>query len=305
MSKAKVALAGATGNLGRPILDNLLDAGHSVVAFTRIGSESASKLPSNPKLTVKEVDYSSVSSIQPALEGVTAVISTLASMAVGDQNALIDASVAAGVQRFFPSEFGSDTANSNTKVLPVYKGKIGTQDYVKQKADENPNFTYTLFFNQMFFDWGIGNGFIVNVKEHTATLYDGGTRPVSATRLDTIGKGIVSVLAHLEETKNRVVYIQDALVSQKDLIDIVKSVDGKEWNTTDASTTELRDEAYAELKKGKDGNIGKAMMGSLMSAIFAEGYGNDFSDRLDNDLLGIPQMSKQEVEDLVKGFIGQ
>ncbi len=302
-SNIKVALAGATGNLGRPILDNLLAAGHLVIVLTRTGSDSTSKLPSNPNLTIKEVDYSSVSSLQPALEGVTAVVSTLASMAVSNQNALVDAAVAAGVKRYLPSEFGSNLANPNTRALPVYGGKAGIQDYLKGKAAENPDFTYTLVYNAIFFDWGIENGFFINIKEHTATLHDGGSRPVSTTRLDTIGKAVVGVLAHLEETKNRAVYVQDAAVSQLELIDIVKGIDGKEWKTTTVETAKSREEAYEELKKGKDANMGKAMMGFLTSAIWADGYGNDFGDNLDNELLGIPQMSKKEIEEMIKGIV--
>src|SRR5690242_16544214 len=106
---AKVAVAGATGNVGIPILKELLAAGFSVTALTRQGSSSASKLPSDANLTVKEVDFTSVPSLTEALKGHFAVVSTLATIAVGSQDLLIDAAAAAGVTRFIPSEFGSDT----------------------------------------------------------------------------------------------------------------------------------------------------------------------------------------------------
>ena len=254
-------------------------------------------------MTIKEVDYSSASSIQPALEGVTVVVSTLGSLAVGDQNALIDAAVAAGVHRFIPSDFGSDMSNPNSRALPVYAGKVGMQDYAKAKATENSSFTYTCIYNHLFFDWCMENGFLISIKDHSATIYDGGSRPVSMTRLDTVGKAVVGVLAHLEETKDRIVYVQDTAMSQNALISMVKSIDGKEWTLKNVDTTKSREDAYVELKKGDKADIGSAMMGFLTSAIWAEGYGNDFSDHVDNDLLGIPQMTKHEVEKFVRGVV--
>lgn len=41
MSSLKVAVAGATGNVGRPIVKQLLAAGFRVTVLTRVGSTSA------------------------------------------------------------------------------------------------------------------------------------------------------------------------------------------------------------------------------------------------------------------------
>ena len=140
MSGARVALAGATGNLGPFILSNLLDAGHEVVVLTR--PDSKSKLPSHPNITIAEVDYTSTPSITPHLSGVMAVISNI--NPVVPQQPLIDASIAAGVSRFIPSEFGSDTLNPKAAVIPILAGKVAVQDYLKTKVAENPGFSYTV-----------------------------------------------------------------------------------------------------------------------------------------------------------------
>lgn len=114
----QIALAGATGNLGLPILKALLDAGFGVTVLSRIGGNS-SKLKPHPNLTIKEVDFNSVHTLTSALIGAQVVISCLATLAIGSQNPLIDAAVNAGVKRFIPAEFGMNSQNPLSVQLPV------------------------------------------------------------------------------------------------------------------------------------------------------------------------------------------
>ncbi|KIW16470.1 hypothetical protein PV08_06524 [Exophiala spinifera] len=300
----KVAVAGGTGNLGPQVVNALLAANYSVTVLTRTGSSSTSKLPKSPQLKVAEVDYSSVASLSEVLQGQDVVVSTLGSAVIGGQKPLIDAAVAAGVKRFIPSEFGSDTTHPKSSQLPVYKGKVETQQYLKAKAAENPGFTYTLVINGAFLSWGIQVGFLVNIQSHSATVWNGGDVPFAATNLETIGKAVVGVIQHLPETANRAVYVQEALITQNQLIKYVKEIDGVEWQITPKETAKAYEEASAELAKGPDGNIGAAMLGYLMSAIFDASYGPDFSSHLDNELLGIKPYTEDDVKQLVKGLVG-
>lgn len=70
-----VAIAGATGTLGPPILEALLAASHTVTVLTRVGSTAAGKLRPHPNMSVREVDMADTGSITPALEGVSVVVS--------------------------------------------------------------------------------------------------------------------------------------------------------------------------------------------------------------------------------------
>jgi len=296
----KVAVAGATGNLGLPLVKVLLAADYAVTVLTRKGSDSASKLPKDSNITVVEVDYSSIPSLTEALKGHTAVVSTLATTSVGSQNPLIDAAIAAGVSRFIPSEFGSDTVNPKSAALPVFKYKVETAKYLEAAASKHPSFSYTLIANGPFLDWGLQVGFIVNAAKHSATVFNGGDVPFSATTLDTIGRAVVGVLQHPAETANRAIYIQDALVTQNQLIQYAKDKDGAEWDITSKSTENIREESLAELAKGPDADIHSAMFGFLTSAIFGEGYGGDYSGHLDNELLGLKGLTDADVRKLVE-----
>ena len=296
-----VAFAGATGNLGPAVLKELLDAGFQVTVLSR-QAKSASSLPAHERLTIKEVDYDSPESLASALTGIEAVVSALSLPAVDVQKRLMDAAVAAGVHRFIPSDFGSDTLNPNSAKLPVFGSKIAALEYLKEKIQSSPDLSYTIIMNNAFWDWGIDLGFVINAKEHTATLYNGGDVPFSVTRLSTIGRAVVGVLKNLDATANRAIYVHDAVVTQNQLIDSVKKLDGKEWKTTMADVDELVKQSYAELKK-ENGNVTQAMYGFIFQAIFGKGYGGDFTGRVDNKLLGIKELDEQEVAEVMKEIV--
>lgn len=299
----KVAVAGATGAAGIPVIEELLAAGHRVTALTRVGSSGASKLPSHPNLSIAAVDYESTSSLTNALEGHQAVVACFGvATPVGSQDILIDASVAAGVSRFFPAEFGTDTDNSRCAKLPVFANKIHALDYLKKKVAANPGFSYTALCPGAFLDWGLEHAFLADPKTHSATVYDGGNRPFSTTTLATISKAVVSILAHLEETKNRHIYIQDVVTTQNQLIAIAKKIDGKDWDLTPTTSTSAEASAYAELKKANPDPI-KFLFPFLQVSVLTEGYGGDFSAHLDNKLLGIKGMDENELAALMARYL--
>lgn len=296
----RIAVAGATGDAGLPIVNALLAAGYSVTVLSRQGSNNTSKLPASSNLSVAEVDYSSVDSLKAALKGHSVVISTLTSTFVDGQDPLIDGAVAAGVARFIPSEFGSDVTNAKRNKLPVFEGKVKTLEYLKVLAAKNPDFSYTAICCGAFLDWGL-HGFLVNVPAHTARVYNGGNVPFSATNLDTVGKAIVGVIQHPSETANRPVYIQDAVVTQNSLIRYAKEKDGVEWNLTHVSTEEMITDSLAKVEKGfTDWSV---MQPFVFSSMFGEGYGGDFSHKLDNELLGLKGLTEPEVRAVVESVL--
>ncbi|PMD26960.1 hypothetical protein NA56DRAFT_641582 [Hyaloscypha hepaticicola] len=71
----------ATGNLGPSVVKALLDAGFTVTALTR--ADSTSTVLAGAK--VHKTDYSSHSSILEAFKGQDAVVSTIATAALGQQ----------------------------------------------------------------------------------------------------------------------------------------------------------------------------------------------------------------------------
>lgn len=303
MCTTQIALAGATGNLGLPILNALLDAGVYVTVLSREGGSNSSKLKPHPRLTIKVVNFNSVETLTFTLLGIDIVISCLATLAIGSQNPLIDAAVAAGVKRFIPAEFGMDSANALCIELPVCAPKAETQRYLLEESDSNPGFTYTAIANGLFLDWGLKMGLILNLDQHTAILYNGGDVQFSATTLADVAKAVLGIIQHPNETANRIMYVHSALVSQNELIQCAKDIDGREWKTVIKDTEELRQESLAELAKGSNADIDAAMLGFCFVGSFHPDYGCDFSGHLDNELLGVKEMSKAELKLLIKGLM--
>ena len=210
---------------------------------------------------------------------------------------LVEAAAKAHVKRFIPAEFGSNLLNEKCAALPVFKGKVAVQAAVKKEAASS-GMAYTLISTGPFLDWGIQIGFIMNLKEKSITLFDGGDRVFSATSLPTIGKAVVGVLNHLEETKNRAVYVQDTATSLKKLAAMgKKAVGSADWQETVVPIDEVLDQAWAELKKEQP-NPGVFVYNFIRASILGEGYGSHF-EKTDNELLGVPEMSDAEVQSLV------
>ena len=87
-----------------------------------------------------------------AFKGQDAVVSTIAGPGIQTQTSIIDAAIKAGVKRFIPAEFGSNTANQKAvELVPVFKGKEKITNYLKSKESEG--ISWTSLANGPFFDW--------------------------------------------------------------------------------------------------------------------------------------------------------
>lgn len=247
------------------------------------------------------IDYESLDSITEAFQGQDAVVSTIASAALATQLRLVEAAVKARVKRFLPSEFGSDTQNPKARTLPIFRDKIATQDALKKEGAAG-SLTYTFVCTAPFFDWGIMVGFLINVKAKSIDLFDGGDRTFSATTLPNVGKAVVGVLKRPEETKNRTVYVQDYSTTQKKLVAFGKKAAGSDgWTENVVAIDDCLKRGYEELQKPNP-NPQIFALEFIKASVFGEGYGGDFAGKLDNDLLGVKELSDAEVQEIVNKF---
>jgi saccharopine dehydrogenase-like NADP-dependent oxidoreductase len=145
-----VIIIGAGGHLGPSILSAFeADPHFTVSVLTR--NSSTSTFPSHVKVHRISDDYPEVELLE-AFKGQDAVISTIQTASIKQQETIIDAAIKAGVKRFVPSEFGSDTLNEKSvAVIPQYfAGKISTVKYLEEKEKEG--LTWTAFITGPFFD---------------------------------------------------------------------------------------------------------------------------------------------------------
>lgn len=189
------------------------------------------------------------------------------------------------------SEFGSNVSgNTRTANLPVFKGKVKTQKYLHSLQSQ---ISHTLIVNGLFLDWGMAIGFNINPKGVTQIYGDGNTKH-STTLLSDIGKAVVGVLRHPEETKNRTVYVQSACVTQNGLLEIAKKVKpGLKPETKSIGLEELEKQAYEKLQTEK------YPMDFISISIFHPQCGSNWSDKTDNQLFGIKELSPEELQAVV------
>lgn len=145
-----VIIIGAGGNLGPTILSAFDAHPHFTVSILARHS-SKSNFPSHIKVHRIGDDYPEAELLE-AFKGQDAVVSTIATARAAGQKAIIDTAIKAGVKRFVPSEFGSDTQNQRAvAILPQYfKGKVETVEYLKEKEKEG--LTWTAFVTGPFFE---------------------------------------------------------------------------------------------------------------------------------------------------------
>ncbi|KAL3462138.1 hypothetical protein BJX64DRAFT_259694 [Aspergillus heterothallicus] len=292
-----VVLAGVSGNLGPAILKAVSSSPtFNVTVFTRPGSSPLA----TPGVETIEVDYESIDDLTSKLQGKDAVVSTIPPTAAGAQTNLIKAAVAANVSRFLPSEFGSDLHNALNRAAPVYKPKVETQELLKELAGQD-KLSYTIVYTGAFLDWGLKVGFPINPVKKTALLHDGGERLYTTTTLATVGKAVVGVLNHPEETKNRVVRVGEVSTTLKEILALSQEIVGADgWDVTEPDTTEDVEKALALIKQGNFSR--EAILPFISKAIWGEGNGGHF-DKTDNELLGIQKLDRAGLKQLIQSVV--
>ncbi|EIN12867.1 NAD(P)-binding protein [Punctularia strigosozonata HHB-11173 SS5] len=292
----KVAIAGGTGVLGPFLVQGLAASGMDITVLTR--KESVSGLPA--AVSIRTVDYDSVESLTAALQGQDAVVSTLGRVATLKQKALADAAVAAGVKRFIPAEFGSDTLNPKVRTVPIQTDKVEVQNYLRDLSAKS-ELTYTLLITGPFLDGYIQHDYILGIgalKNRRAMLLDGGDIPFSATTVPHIAQSVAAILHHLEETKNRPVYVEDIVLTQNQVLRLAQELTlGGTWTIIPASTATLTAKAYELLER--DGLTEEVVNNFIIVSHWAEGMSRKFS-KTDNALLGIPSLSEEDVKAMIK-----
>ena len=114
-----------------------------------------------------------------------------------------------------------------------------------------------------------------------------------------MAKGVVGILHHLEETKNKLVYIHSTAISQKELVAACEKAlgGGVKLEISEASTEEFEKTGNAKIARGDLSGFRDL----LVRAIWGEGYGGDYTGRDSNELFGIKQLTKDEVEHAISG----
>lgn len=153
MSLIQVVVLGASGNVGRPIVEALIAADFVVTAISRSNANSSTSGPSVKYLTT---DYSH-SSLSAIFEGQDTVVCAYnPAAAAAHHKAITDAAIACGIKHIITPDFSSDTFNEHVDELEIFEPKREAQKYLKQKIKETGSkMRWTAIICGPFWDWGM------------------------------------------------------------------------------------------------------------------------------------------------------
>lgn len=147
---------------------------------------------------------------------------------------------------------------------------------------------------------GLKAGFLgFNIKGNKAMLFDGGDRPFSATLLSDVAKAVVGILRHPEETKNKLVYVHSARLTQKQLVAVYDNIRDTKLETTVVSSEDV---VKAGTEKFANGDF-SGFVDQFLVCYFGEGYGGDYEGRESNGLFGIELLDQEGIEEVVKASL--
>ncbi|KAK9771795.1 putative NmrA-like domain-containing protein [Seiridium cardinale] len=234
MTIKNVALVGANGNLGGPILDALVSSGLFNVTVLKRAS-SRSNTTSDPKVNIVTVhDDMTFDSLKAALQGQDACIASFPLKDPEPHLRLVDAAAAAGVKRFIPADYGS--CDSSTKqaqeLILLFKNKVRVRELCQEHAKKDLHFTWTSLVAGHFFDWGLRENFLhFDLKTKTADILDDGTYRSSTSTLARVAEAVVKVLQDEDVGRNKMLFMQSFCVSQLDILASLEKATGEKWKT--------------------------------------------------------------------------
>ena len=289
MSFKNILLVGATGNLGKPILQALLaDKSFQVTVLTR--NNSSATFSSDVKVT--KVDYSDPIALVNALRGQEVVISAIGGegLANNTETSLVKAALEAGVKWFIPSEFGLDTSHPAAVNSPVLASKVA----VAKLLEENQSrLSHTFIVTGAFLDWSFDTGFLgFDLSKHSVTLYDDGKHLISGTTLPHIGQAVVAILHHFSQTQNKRLFIADATFNQQQALALFEKYTSNEWTKKQVTTEQAAKEGAEGLAKG---DLMTGIVSTMLSIIYNGKGASNFENKTSNKALGLATTSLEEI----------
>ncbi|WDF33200.1 NmrA family NAD(P)-binding protein [Arthrobacter agilis] len=231
-----VLLAGATGDLGRRIVRELLtaDPGTFLRVLTRPGSGTAHGMYADEeRVAVHEAAYTDHAALVAALSGADVVVSALSgarSVIVDAQRALLAAAVDAGVRRFIPSDYSADYR----RITPGSNRNFELRREFAAELDASP-LRVTSVLNGAFTDMLTGQAPMILFKRRRVLFWSSPDQRLDFTTKDDVAR--VVALTALDDTAPRVVEVAGDSVTARGVAHTLTDLTGTPFSTQWAGTT--------------------------------------------------------------------
>jgi nucleoside-diphosphate-sugar epimerase len=211
---ATIVVAGATGDLGFRIAQDLRKRGATVRALVRPGNTKPAIASLREQgVEIIEVDFNDATALTQACAGAACVVSALSGLRdviVDAQTRLLDAAVAAGVPRFIPSDYSIDF----TKLPEGSNRNLDLRREFGRRLDQ-ASIQATSILNGMFMDLLTGQAPVVLFKIKRVLYWGSADQPLDFTTIaDTAA---FTAAAALDPTTPRYLRVAGEVATVRDL----------------------------------------------------------------------------------------
>ncbi|KAF2420980.1 isoflavone reductase family protein [Tothia fuscella] len=240
-------------------------------------------------------------SLSNALLGKDVVISTLRPGDLDLQTRIINASIATGVKRFIPNEYGYDTRNTTVQErLPAYKTRASILTYIEKLQTENKIEYIALSVGTILDQTLLSGSLGFNLKWQSATLAGNGGDIFPVTSLRRVGDIVASVLECWNHVRNSYLDVNGCSTSAKELVGCLERVMGKEWVVSYSNVDDLVAEAGRRLERGFPDAAWVLLERSIVFGGDAGGSRAEEEEGWVRERLGL---RKENVEEIVRGAV--
>ncbi|CAK7244470.1 MAG: hypothetical protein STHCBS139747_006011 [Sporothrix thermara] len=250
---SKILVLGATGVIGKVLVDALLNAREQFEAIGIFTSPSTveSKKDLVDSFTSRGAvihtgDLYKDEDVLNVYKDYDTVVSAVGRFAIDKQVDLIAlAERSPTIKRFIPSEYGTDIAfDASSATEKPHQKKLKVRAYLESDAVQRLQYSYLvtgpfadLFAGYMADEPRVGN-FDVGKKE--AILAADGHGPVGMTTVADVGRALVAMLKHPEATANRAVLVHSFVATPHEMLKEYERQTGRPWTVTYTSLDELK-----------------------------------------------------------------
>ncbi|KAI1431520.1 putative oxidoreductase CipA [Xylaria sp. CBS 124048] len=305
----KVAVVGATGNLGKHIIKSLLQTNkHEVTALSRRNID----VPEGVKVAV--VSYDDPDSLKKALEGQDALVITMAAWVRDAQTKLVEASAAAKVPFVIPNEWGIESTHGTLGIDTLIEQGSAV---VRSKIEELGVSSWIAMTTGYWYSHSVAlpESYGIDLRSKTVTFFDDGNTKINAITWQKTGEAVAGLLSlpieretsstrALSDYKNRRVFVSSWLLSQKDMFKQVLRVTGdkeSDWTIKYEPALERWQAAHKRVLAGDYSAFARC----LYTRTFFNNGDGDFQTRhgLDNEALGITEDTLESLEEETRNAI--
>lgn len=225
MSDDMIVLAGATGDLGGRIARALVERGAKVVAIVRPDSGHAALRAAG--VACRTVEFADPTALAEACRGAACVVSALSGLApviLEAQGRLLDATVAAGVPRFIPSDYSIDFQ----RIPPQRNRNLALRRQFAARVDAAP-IRATSILNGAFADMLAGTMPIIQRRISRVLYWGDADQRLDFTTMDDTAR--FTAAAALDPDTPRYLRIAGMQPSARDIAAAMTVVTGRRFGT--------------------------------------------------------------------------